>query len=111
MKEKISLVVLAMIAMVVLFLAVYNDTQKRIEYTAVPEVQAPQQVIKQEDMLESRIKQAQEAKKGEIEIEAQKAKDASIKQALLEIELEVTTTYRKEIEAKEKELQAQSVAY
>ena len=89
----------------------YFEQRNPIEYTATPPVQAPQQVIKQEDMLESRIKQAQEAKKGEIEIEAQKAKDASIKQALLEIELEVTTTYRKEIEAKEKELQAQSVAY
>lgn len=85
--------------------------QKPVEYKAVPEVQAPQQVIKQEDMLQARIKQAQEAKKGEIEIEAQKAKDAAISQALLEIELEVTTAYRKEIEAKEKELQAQSVAY
>lgn len=83
-----------------------------VEYVApnAPTVEI-KEVLKQEDVLQSRIKQAQEAKKNDIEVEAQKAKDASIKQANLEIELEVTTAFRKEIEAKEKTLREQSVAY
>lgn len=99
----------AVMLMVILLIAGF--TQKPKSYTATPQVEAPKQVIQQEDILQSRIKQAQEAKKNDIEVEAQKAKDASIKQANLEIELEVTTAFRKEIEAKEKELQKQSIAY
>jgi len=58
------------IGVVVAVIVTMYLNQKPVEYKAVPEVQAPQQVIKQEDMLQARIKQAQEAKKGPLSPEA-----------------------------------------
>jgi hypothetical protein len=63
------------------------------------------------ETLQKRISDAQEARKADIEAKAKEAYDQAVSQALLEIELEVTATYRKEIEAREKELQQQSTAY
>lgn len=103
-------IILITLAFVVACAFVYALTQKKeIVYTA-PTVEI-KEVLKQEDLLQSRIKSAQEEKKVEIETNAEKARLASITQANVEIELEVTTAFRKEIEAREKELQAQSVAY
>lgn len=59
------------------------------------------------ETLQKRVSDAQEASKGDIEAKAKEAYDKAVNQALLEIELEVTATYRKEIEAKEAELEEQ----
>jgi len=62
------------------------------------------------DVLKARVITAQEAAKEAIEAEAQKAYDRAVEQALLEIELEVTSQFRLEIEEREKVLQASSTA-
>lgn len=63
------------------------------------------------ETLSRRVQASQEASKGDIEAKAKEAYDKAVSQALLEIELAETAKYRAEIEAREKELQAQSVAY
>jgi hypothetical protein len=57
------------------------------------------------ETLSKRITEAQEASKADIEAKAKEAYDKAVSQALLEIELEVTATYRQEIEAREAELE------
>lgn len=109
MQFKTFIILMLCITGVTIGIGIYQELIKPQEYTA-PVVET-KEVVKPEDMLQSRIKEAQDAQKEAIEVEAQKFKEDKIKQANLEIELEVTTAYRKEIEAKEKELQAQSVAY
>ncbi len=109
-----KLIIIIGVTTIVIILAVLIVTQnpKQIGYIApTASTIEIKEVVKQENVLQSRIKKAQEEKKVEIEANAEKVRLASITQANVEIELEVTTAFRKEIEAREKELQAQSVAY
>lgn len=62
------------------------------------------------DALEKRITDAQDAAKADIEAKAQKAYEEAVTKAMLEVELAVTAEYRKEIEAKEAELE-QAVSF
>jgi hypothetical protein len=74
--------------------------------TNVPEImvrEVEKEVVKSE--LGTRVEDAQKAAEAEIEAAAKKAYDAARNQALKEIELEVTSTYRKEVEAKEEALE------
>jgi F0F1-type ATP synthase epsilon subunit len=85
------------------------STNKEVTYTAPEQVFV--EVEKEVSDIDVRIKQAQEAAKDDIKVAAQKAYDSAYDQAMLEIELVVTSTFRGEIEEREKVLQASSTAY
>lgn len=59
------------------------------------------------DALEARIKSAKEAKSAEIEALAQEAYNTKKREEELKVEQSVTSEYRKELEAKEAELEEQ----
>lgn len=61
--------------------------------------------------IDVRIKQAQDSARAEVETKAQSAYNKAYEQAMLEIELEVTSKFRGEIEEREKVLQESSSAY
>jgi len=63
------------------------------------------------DMLNKRITDAQDAAKADIAAKAQSAYDAAFEEAMTEIELEVTTNFRKEIETRELELAKEVESY
>lgn len=61
--------------------------------------------------LTNRIDEAQAAAMGEVEAAAQAAYDEAKTQALKKIELDVITAYRKEVEAKETQLEKEVGTY
>jgi biopolymer transport protein ExbB/TolQ len=74
--------------------------------TNVPEImvkEVEKEVVKSE--LETRVEAAQQAAQADIEAKAQAAYDAAMNQARKQIELEVTSAYRKEVEEKEAALE------
>ena len=68
-------------------------------------------VEKEVSTLQNKIDDALQANAEDIEAEAQAAYNATKRQAELEIELEVTSAFRGELEEREKVLQASSTAY
>lgn len=68
-------------------------------------------VTVEQDALENAIKQAQEAKKKEIETIAQSAYDETYKQEMKKVELEVVTNFNKEIDARQIELEKETKVY
>lgn len=77
---------------------------KHVEYQRV---EVEKEVIKEVPALERKIREVQDAERARLEASAQAAYDEAMKKGLLEIELAVTTEYRKEIEAREAELEGQ----
>jgi len=63
------------------------------------------------DALQKQVNDALTASSTAIEERAKNAYNAAKRQAEVEIELEVTAKYRAQLEAREKELQKESVAY
>lgn len=81
----------------------YLYSPKAIEYVSPSIVE--KEVVKEVATLEKRIADAQTASSSAIETEAQKAYEARKQEMLTEIELEVTREYKKEIEAREVQLE------
>lgn len=77
---------------------------------AAPEV-VTKEVVREVQTLEMRIADAQNASSTDIENEAQAAYEAKKQQMLTEIELKITTQYKKEIEARETQLEKEVGTY
>lgn len=84
--------------------------KSKIAYQAPPEPETIEKEVVVSD-LQKRIEEAQDAALDEIEAAAKSAYQRAYDQAMLEIELEVTSEFRGEIEEREKMLQASSTAY
>jgi len=101
-------IIYALVAVAVVAVVFYFGLQtKTVEY--IKEIET-QEVIKnvEVDVLDARIKDAIASSSQEIETRAQKAYDDAKRQAEVEIELDVTTKYRAELEARELELQKEA---
>lgn len=72
-------------------------------------VEVEKEVVVKE--LEARIKEAQNTAKNAIETKAQKAYDDAYGQAMKEVELEIVSAYKKEVEAIETSLSKEVGAY
>jgi len=105
MKYIATIVVVACIGLV----AAYLYSPKAIEYVTPNIVE--KEVVKEVATLERRILDAQNASSTDIEREAQAAYEAKKQEILTSIELEVTREYKKEIEAREVELEKEVGEY
>lgn len=80
-----------------------------INFPSVQTVTLPEKIVEVEKVevkseLDQRVEDAQAAAKETIEAKAKAAYDAAVNQALKQIELEVTSAYRKEVQDKETQL-------
>jgi len=97
--------IITLMVVVILGVGIYIFPQTE-EYRATITEVVTQEVVTEVDALEKRVTEAQSASSTEIEQAAQKAYDDEKKRMLTEIELMVTREYRKEVEAKEAELES-----
>lgn len=104
--------------MKVLFLLVVIGTVLGVGYLMKPQVievtnQEPEVKIEevQVDALEQAIKEAQEAKRADIESVAKKAYDDAHAQEMRKIELEVVKSFNDKLEARQIELEKQTGDY
>lgn len=98
---------IAIIAIVIVggvFLATQLPYKETFE-TATEVITKTEVVTEVKDELSARVETAQKEAEQDITAKAQAAYDASLKASLKEIELRVTSEYRKEVEAKEAALE------
>ena len=79
------------------------------QYVAPEVVEVEKEV--QVDALEKSIKDAQEAKKGEIEATAKAAYDEAYNQEMRKVELEVVKSFNEKLEARQIELEKETKQY
>ena len=72
-----------------------------VQTVTLPEKIVEVEKVEEKSELAQRVEDAQEAAKESIEAKAKAAYDAAVSQALKQIELEVTSAYRKEVQEKE----------
>jgi hypothetical protein len=87
----------------------YLYSPKAIEYVSPSIVE--KEVVKEVPTLEMRIVEAQNASSSAIETEARKAYETRKEELLTEIELRITREYKKEIEAREVQLEKEVGEY
>lgn len=88
-------------------IVVYLDKQK-VEYVAPPQTVVETQEV---DMLEERIKSAQNAAQGEIQAVSQQAYDDMERKMLTEIKLQVIEEYQAELDAEATALEKEVGTY
>jgi len=107
MKPILVALVMALLGAGGIFIA-YNAQNEPVSYEKETKIETVEIAV---DPLLKLISEAQAARKADIETTAKAAYDNSVKQALLDIEIEVRDAYSTKLEAENKELKAQSKSY
>lgn len=82
-------------------------TSKPVEYVSTEVVEIEKEV----DALEQAIKQAQDAKRADIETSARKAYDDAYTQEMKKVELEVVRQFNEQLKARQVELEKETKTY